>query len=307
MSRQVIAPAAALLGALLAVPAAALNIEFDYSLDDGFFDDPERRASLEQAAAFYEGFADTLTPITVGDGNSWQVAINNPSNLGSFEVLENREVADDTVVIYVGASFFGGSGLGFATTGTIVDITGSADFENAILTRGQENALGPEATDYGIWGGAISFNSTRDWYFGADAAGLGAGQNDFLTTATHEIAHVLGFGSADSWFAQIVENMLGELAFEGPLSSAEFGGPVPLENSAHWLEGTMSLVDGMLQETLMDPSTPSGVRQLPTLLDYAGLADIGWEITPVPAPAAILLLGSSLLSLAARRGRSGTT
>ena len=51
----------------------------------------------------------------------------------------------------------------------------------------------------------------------------------------------------------------------------------------------MSTVDGLVQETLMDPSTSYGTRQLLTELDYAGFADIGWQLTAVPLPASIWL------------------
>ena len=68
---------------------------------------------------------------------------------------------------------------------------------DAVTTRGQRNAIGPGATDYGVWGGAISFNSDASWYFGASDGGLGPDESDFLTTAMHELGHVLGYGVAD--------------------------------------------------------------------------------------------------------------
>ncbi|MEM7082478.1 MAG: PEP-CTERM sorting domain-containing protein [Pseudomonadota bacterium] len=285
------------IGLLLCSGAAtshAITIEFDYRYDNGFFDDPARRARLEQAASFFTFFTDSLTTISPEAGDTWSVIINNPSNLGMLEVLTDQEVAADTLRIFVGGASMGPSVLGFGSTGTLFDIDGSDEFEASLFTRGQQNALGATATDYGVWGGVISVNSDKEWYFGESADGLGANQHDFLTTAVHEIAHIFGFGSADSWFSQIVTGPDGTLQFEGAASMALFGGPVPLENSAHWLEGLFSEVAGEFQETLMDPSTPAGERQLMTALDYAGLNDIGWETVPVPVPAAFWLLLSAL-------------
>ncbi|MEM6640721.1 MAG: PEP-CTERM sorting domain-containing protein [Pseudomonadota bacterium] len=296
ITRQVLSVASLAVAAAASTPSVhALTIEFDYSLDTGFFDDPERRERLEQAASFFEMFSDTLSPIQTGGGDTWEIAFNNPSNLGQFAVVENRNVASDTVVIYVGASAF--NALGFATNGTLLNVEGTAAFQDALLTRGQENTEGPNASDYGTWGGAISFSSNPDWYFGESADGLGANQNDFLTTATHEIAHILGFGGADSWFSQLVTDMAGNLVFEGAASMSVFGGPVPTVSAAHWAEGTMSFFNGMPQETLMDPTTPAGVRQLMTLLDFAALSDIGWESVPVPLPATAWLFLCALGAL----------
>jgi hypothetical protein len=42
----------------------------------------------------------------------------------------------------------------------------------------------------------------------------------------------------------------------------------------------MSTVSGVPQETLMDPNIDLGARKWMTLLDYAGMADIGWEYPP---------------------------
>ncbi|WP_047516289.1 PEP-CTERM sorting domain-containing protein [Methylophilus sp. Q8] len=296
-------------GLLLALPAHALTIEFDYTYDTrGFFTDlttgtpmTERRALLEQAASFYSGFTDALTAITPQAGDSWSVQITHPSLGGPLITLSNIDIAADTLRIYVGGSNSAPGVLGFANTGFNLTASGSDTFIDAVTTRGQENTIGSTATDYGVWGGMIWFNAANDWYFGSDTSGLTAGHPDFLTTATHELGHILGYGEADSWLAQIDSGY-----FTGAASVAAYGSAVPLDQyGSHWANGTMSSYQGVAQETLMDPSTTPGTRELPTLLDYAAFKDIGWQVnvTTVPEPDtyALLLTGLALIGLSARR------
>lgn len=299
-------------GVMSMMQAQALDIEFDYTYDTrGFFTDTvtgapiaERRALMEHAASFYAGFTDSLAAIAPQAGDSWSVKITHPSLGGPRITLSNLDIAADTIRIFAGGSSSAPGVLGFANTGSQLTASGSADFVDAVTTRGQPNASGAGATDYGIWGGMIWFNAANDWYFGDDVAGLTPGHPDFLTTATHEIGHILGFGEADSWLAQIDGNGF----FTGVNSVAAFGDVVPVDPfSSHWAEGTMSTYLGLPQETMMDPSTPPGERQLPTVLDYAGFADIGWQVTAVPEPEqwALLLAGLGMIAVRVgqRRGR----
>ncbi|MDP2867766.1 PEP-CTERM sorting domain-containing protein [Methyloversatilis sp.] len=302
-------PLLALLLALASPSASALQIEFDYTYDTrGFFTDlttgaprVDRRALLDLAAAHYSGFADTLSAIMPAEGDQWSVSFLHPSLGGPGVTLNNVAIEADTLRIYVGGSPSAPGVLGFAGTGANLQATGSAAFVNAVMTRGQLNTTGPDASDYATWGGYIWFNASNDWYFGADASGLSPGSPDFLTTATHEIGHILGFGEADSWLAQI-DASTG--LFIGVASVAAYGGGVPVDRyGSHWAEGTISVRDGLPQETMMDPSTPFGERQLPTALDYAGFADMGWQVSTVPEPGAALmmLVGLGLISRRVRR------
>lgn len=280
----------------------AINIEFDYSYDtQGFFTDTVtekpinvRRERLEQAASFYAGFRDNLTGIYPGSSDSWSVNVGHPSLPGSSITLTDVAIANNTIRVYVGGSTSASSVLGFAGTGWDLNTSGSQLFKDAVISRSQPNAAGKGATDYGIWGGTIWFNDVHDWYFGENEAGLTADHPDFLTTATHELGHILGYGNADSWFSYINEG------FEGPASVAAFGASVPVDNfDNHWAADVLSERNGVMQEAMMDPNTPFGERQLPTTLDYAGFSDIGWEVTAVPLPPGVLLFGTGLLSLVA--------
>lgn len=289
--------ATTLLLGLFANTALALSIKFDYSYDThGFFTDlttgealAERRALMDHAASYYSGFTDQLTAINPQAGDSWSVTIGHPSLRGPNITLTNTQIEANTITIYVGGSAVPPGVLGMADTGFNLTVSGSEEFTAAVNNRGQSSG-----TDYGTWGGRIWFNAGNDWYFGEDPAGLTTGKPDFLTTAIHEIGHILGFGEADSWFSQVSEDGY----FIGDNAMAAYGGAVPLgPYGAHWAEGVYSYVDGVAQETLMDPSTPAGQRQLLTDLDYAGFVDMGWEYTPVPAPPAFVLLLSALSCL----------
>ncbi len=272
-------------------PIHAIQIQFDYTYDDGFFDDQQRRDRLQQAAGFYSAFTDNLTAINTSGGDQWSVQFNNPSNLGAQIQEHNMMVSADTLTVFVGGSAMGSGVLGFGTTGTLFNVSGSMGFVDSVFSRGQNNAIGAAATDYGTWGGAISFNSDVNWHWGETVAGLDNSNNDFLTTAAHELGHLLGYGSADSWFNQMDNGL-----FSGEASVAAYGELVPV-GPAHWAEGVMSTYNGIDQETMMDPSTPGGIRQLPTALDYAGFEDIGWQVSAVPLPGAFWLMFSGMGAL----------
>ena len=280
-------------------PAQALNVQFDYRYDSGFFADSERRAVLDYTASLFSVLGDHLFPITAEGNNHWDVYFNNPSNISTWATVNDLSVASDTVTVFVGGSAMGSGVLGYGTTGIIGEVSGTDSFVDSVYTRGQVNTSGDSATDYGVWGGSISFNADADWYWGFSVEGLDNNHHDFLTTAVHEVAHVLGYGTADSWFNFIQDDL-----FYGEASMAVYGAPVPVD-AAHWGEGVTGDLNGSGQETLMDPSTPAGVRQLLTDLDYAGLADIGWRVdgekppspSPVPIPAAMWFFSSALVLL----------
>ena len=104
----------------------------------------------------------------------------------------------------------------------------------------------------------------------------------------HELGPLLGFGTADSFSNRVSGNV-----FNGPVVTALTGAGQAVTLDGHWQAG---LSYGG-QETAMDPDIASGTRKRFTELDFAALADTGWEVSPVPEAETwgMLLAGLGLL------------
>ena len=112
MKRYPIIYAALAVAALtLSQSASAISIIFDYSYDSsGFFTgaNASRQTILNQAAGeFTSRIQDHLTAITSSGSNQYGVSFNNPSS-GAAVTLSNYSVADNAVIVYVGAQNLGG-------------------------------------------------------------------------------------------------------------------------------------------------------------------------------------------------------
>jgi hypothetical protein len=251
--------------------APSITFQFDDSFDtSGFFAaNPAALSVLQQAGQFLGGqLHDHLAAIAPGGGNTWTARFFNPSNPGSFSTVDNLSVPADTLVVYVGGTSLGATTLGEGGSGG-ESSRGTMAWNNLVAARGQSGALASTPTDFSPWGGSLSFDAGTDWSFGGTP---GAGQTDFRSVALHELGHVLGFGTSDSWTADVNPS---NLTFSGARAEAVYGGPVPVDPArAHWAEGTLSA--GTL--TIMNPSIADGVRRQYTPLDWAGLADIGWDV-----------------------------
>jgi hypothetical protein len=292
-----------------AVPARAIDLFFDYSTDtNNFFADPARRALLDQAAARFEGFTDQLAAITPnpGAGDTYTATFNNPST-GATDSRPNLAVPQNQVYIFVGARDLPGTVAGQGGFGGFNGLTGSAAFVDAVQNRGQGTTTGSTAADFGRYGGSIAFDTAgTTFHFGPTAAGLDPGETDFVTVATHELAHLLGFGTAPSWNNRVQS---ATATFTGPASITQYqrtnpgATAVPLAGTAdlgHWQNGLQSFVGPTQQEVVMDPTLLNGTRLEFTDLDYAGLADVGWQI---PEPTGLSLVGLAGLLLGSRRRR----
>ncbi|HEX4613942.1 MAG TPA: hypothetical protein VH092_37520, partial [Urbifossiella sp.] len=244
----------------------AITIQIDYSFDaSGFFNDPGRRAVLQQAANDIAAHLDANLPaITPGGGNNWTATFFNPAT-GAQAQVANLSVPANTIILYAGGRDLTGAEAGQGGYGGY-SASGSQAWYNAIQTRGP---------GFGLWGGGLSFDTWgTDWFFGSTTAGIGADQIDFYSAATHEITHALGIGTSPEW-----NTLTATGKFTGPTAQAVYGGPVPISTDGdHWAHGIT--VGG--QPVAMDPYADLGTRVPESALDYAGLKDLGWTISDVP-------------------------
>ncbi len=148
-----------------------------------------------------------------------------------------------------------------------VDIDNNADiFQRRI--SGDFRGQGVVTGDFEPWVGAISFDEDIDWDFSIEEEDLDPEKFDFITVALHEIAHILGIGITPTFDA------IGEGGtFDG------FNALAVNNNEGIPLESDLGhVVNGFSDDTvLLDPVLNSG-RNLPSDIDLALLADIGYEI-----------------------------
>lgn len=250
-----------------------IHFQFDYSRDVlGFFDDPARRESLERAGDTLTSLlADSLSPINPGGLNTWTADFDDPAT-GLPTTAVNLSIPADTLLVYAGGRDLDGSTLGIGATGGFSSF-GTVAWNNTVKGRGHDAALTSPPTDFVTWGGAITFDLPSDWYFGADAAGLGSTQNDFTSVALHELTHLLGFGTSTVW-----SDLVSGGVFTGAHATAVYGAGNPPVTDGHWAQGLMD--DG--SEVVMDPVILQGTRKLPTRLDYAAIQDLGWTLRADP-------------------------
>jgi Dockerin type I domain len=262
-----------------ALPATGpLSVSIDYSLDSGFFNDPARRNLLQIAAdSIVSRFNDDLLGILASGVNTWSATFSNPTT-NAPETRVNLPVAANEIIIFAGARDLPGNTRGFGGPGGFSSF-GTTEWNQLVQSRGEPGALLSPQTDFAPWGGSITFdNADTNWYFDANISGIQSNQIDFLTVATHELAHALGFGfipaqaNRSSW-----DNLSQSGNFVGPNATTAFGSSsVPLEagDRGHWREGITS--NG--RDVLMDPTILSGARTLLTPLDFAAFDDIGWDV-----------------------------
>lgn len=115
--------------------------------------------------------------------------------------------------------------------------------------------------------------------------------------ALNELAHVFGISGADSWTRYVTS---GTPTFTGPSAELAYGGAaVPLTaDGSHWQAGSNRTLPGTgtLQEASMSPGIAANVRKNFTDLDFAGLQDVGWQVTAVPEPQEIAVCVSLILA-----------
>jgi hypothetical protein len=242
----------------VAPPAApaptAFNIRFDYRYDTRGWFTPERRSALEAAGRVWETIiVNDLPDVPAGTSVA---ALSNPETGALIRNFADGAAIDD-LVIFVGARELGGSTLGITTM--------PVPFRDQ--TRLTGNSFQP-------WLGTIAFDTSTNWFFDPTpntADDIPAQSSDFISTAVHEMAHVLGFGTSDA-----SDDLIEGAAFRGGNAIAVNGGqPIPMSGLAHIRDGYQF---GGLGIPLMSPFASFGKRKLPTRLDVAILDDIGYTI-----------------------------
>jgi hypothetical protein len=229
------------------------DIQFDYRFDTNGWFTPEKRAALEAAADIWENIIlNDFPSIPVGQRSK---AVD-PQTGKLSDYISNGV---DDLVIVVGArkvsGFFG-----------IMKTLAVAEPGNWLAEQAHNN--------FSAWVGTVSFNPTVNWFFDATpstASDIPKDQIDFISTATHEIGHILGISRSDAFM-----NLSRGYLFQGTAAKARNGGlPLDLTNTYH-LDQTSQL-DGS-GEPLMTTFTQSGQRKLPTPLDIAVLNDTGYAV-----------------------------
>ena len=272
----------ALLALIASAPSVrAITIQIDYSYDTlGFFGTAQNpspaRTTLEFAARTFTPFTDTLSAIQPGGTNSWTAKFNPFAPWSEFSIPQ-LHVPQDTLIVYAIAGNLLDQRLGQASPG-YASYSGDPLFGQSVSNRGQ----GDSRYDFAPWGGYIAVDTQnssgvpRNWNFDLSVEPA-ADEYDFYTVVTHELAHLLGFGVSSAFSTDVSGN-----SFIGANAQALYGGPVPLANSQHWATSVTSppFLPGTQPKPSLGPLLTLGERKLFTPLDYAALADIGWQVPP---------------------------
>lgn len=280
----------------------AIKIQLDYTYDtNGFFNQTGAKAALRAIADFYEPLlTDSLARIDNTQwsaGNTWTATFTHPGT-GATQTISNLVVPDDTLIVYAGGRALSGA-AGLGGPGGYSASANTQAWLDLLASRGQAGALTIPKTDFGPWGGMITFEPLYQWSF--STTGPVSGKTQFVPIALHELGHLLGIGTAPSWTAKISGTN-----FTGPASVLSFGGNVPLQSGgSHWRDdgvcvlpdgysptnannvlskafGSFGALHGFNQIVLMDPSSCSvgTYHKVMTDLDLAALKDIGWQLSP---------------------------
>ncbi len=287
-----------------------MEIKFDYSLDSqGFFNDIARREALEAAGRIWSDLLpDEFANIPVGA----EFTITNPVT-GTIENIVLDSEIDDLVIFVSGTDSIdnvdgdalhphqGFCGCGLCCRSLFQKILGEDETNNNLIVLAKAQVDGGDlqgdifqrrisrnfqgsgevVTDFEPWVGTIAFNSTANWDFSLGETD--SDRRDFISVALHEIGHILGIGIAPNFDTLVQENQ-----FQGVNSLAVNNGqPIPLdETGGHVSE------DFSNNQVLLDPILNEG-RVLPSNIDLALLADLGYEIAGFTKQGSVLSIATN--------------
>jgi hypothetical protein len=286
----------ALAAAVLTMPvdASAVIIKFDYRFDDGFISQhPERKKTLELAAKIWgELLPDRFEPIPPGTRLRFKSPVT-----GEQLVVPMPEHDGDLLVF-----IFGKSDMGTTKANALPLLSGTDGYGagKAAFTKQKQPAgkavhslyQRANGIPYQPWAGRIMFNVAggRPWFYAQSLDRVddipSATHYDLLSTALHELGHILGFyrDSSPFGFTDLVVND----QFSGPRAVSLDGRPIPLEkdsshigdyDSATW-KGRLILARPHIEQYLMAgaPNPVQGLRLYPTQLDLVILEDLGYRV-----------------------------
>lgn len=271
----------------------------------------------------------------------WSWTYINPVT-GTTEVISNPSIEADTIVVYIGTRAMSDKSLGRGGAGgAIVQLTGegiptewigAVDAAEAASNDSMRRGTGPLINtisgtadyagyvgkydlDFGVSVGNLWFDTDtnndgkRDseatlsdfWHYDADTP-VAEGKTDLYSVALHEIMHVLGAGTSQTWNANTDNRTwLGSdttsLASKSNLIAYDGFHPYDSLSSPR-------LSDGVDQNTALSLDISPGERKELTELDLAFLRDLGYEtVDQVPEPSSILLLSLATMLGFCRKAR----
>jgi len=253
-------------GGTAGMPAAAssFSIGFEYAYDTAaYFDEPKRRLLTHSGESWARYIESEFSDIPAGTA----LRARHPEHIDMEGMVFDLDYAIDDVVILMGSSLIDGEGTTLASSSSsFTNQVTDASLLETLRTRYEGNPFEP-------WMAQTTFDTEEVWAFDATPEtddDLPAADNDFVSTAIHEIGHVLGIGSAAAFEALVEDgNFVGQKAME------VHGGPVPLApDGTHFARDISSR--GKVPS--MELGTAPGQRKRPTALDLAVLEDLGYSI-----------------------------
>lgn len=245
-------------------PRAGLSIKFDYRFDSaGFFSAPERRRSLEAAAAVWSSVVkDEFDIVPKG---TYAIS-RNPERYEEPAQPVTLDHDIDGILIFVASADLPDNLNGKAAVTAGIGQVSDPQLKQQLRERF-------DGKDFEPWTGWIAFRRDAPWYFDTAPTATGTvppDNHDFVSVALHEIGHVLGVGQAKAF-----DDLIVGTEFTGPTAVSTHGGNVPMASDRSHVPNTVSSGG---KEMLMDPSHSKGKRTFPTALDLALLKDIGYEL-----------------------------